>query len=253
VNERPTDLGNNGSASAYHAYVEPDRLDEYRTSELSWSCRKLAPRQHVFLQGDDQSHMYLVTSGIVRLYTMLSNGRRQIIGFKSPGEFVALEYGSKHRYGAQAISATELRSVPTAAFYAVAGNDPQFLLRLYNVVCTNLSHAHDLVVTIAKRDAEESMAAFLLDIDARALGWRAKSDFVSLPMLRGDVADFLGLTSETVSRIFTNFKKRGYIEVRGRHGLRLINRRALRAISDRNAGDRDFSVAESPRRPSPAN
>lgn len=252
MNERPTDIGDTGSASAYHVYVGLDGLDEYRTSDLSWSRRKLAPRQHVFLQGDDQSHVYLVTSGIVRLYTMLSNGRRQIIGFKSPGEFVALEYGSKHRYGAQAISATELRSVPTAAFYAVAGNDPQFLLRLYNVVCANLSRAYDLVVTIAKRDAEESMAAFLLDIDARALGRRAKSDFVSLPMLRGDVADFLGLTSETVSRIFTNFKKRGYIEVRGRHGIRLINRRALRAISDRNAGDRDFSAVANPQLPSPA-
>ena len=68
------------------------------------------------------------------------------------------------------------------------------------------------MVTIAKRDAEESMAAFLLAIDARAIGRNVKGEFLSLPMLRGDVADYLGLTGETVSRIFTNFKKRGFIE-----------------------------------------
>ncbi len=186
---------------------------------------------------------------MIRLYITLSNGRRQIIGFKSAGDFVALDYGSTHRYSAQAISATELRSVPTAAFYAAAGKDPQFMLKLYKEVCKDLSHAQDLVVTIAKRDAEGSMAGFLLSIDARAAGRSAKGEFLSLPMLRGDVADYLGLTGETVSRIFTNFKKRGFIEVRGRHGIRLLNRRALGAISDRTAGDSEIQASESPRRP----
>ena len=65
------------------------------------------------------------------------------------------------------------------------------------------------------------MASFLLDAEARAAERGAKGDFISLPMLHGDLADYLGLTSETVSRIFTNFKKRGLIEVRGRHGVRL--------------------------------
>lgn len=253
MNERRTGIGNIGSDDAYHAYVGLDCVDEQQANDLSWSRRKLAPRQHVFLQGDDQSYVYMVKVGVVRLYTMLSNGRRQIIGFKSPGDFIALENGARHRYSAQAISATELRSVPASAFYAAAGNDPQFLLRLYNVVCANLSDAHDLVVTIAKRDAEESMAAFLLDFDARVSGRSAMGDFVSLPMLRGDVADYLGLTNETVSRIFTNFKRRGYIEVRGRHGIRLINRRALRAISDRNSGDPESPVLERPRLSNPTN
>jgi CRP-like cAMP-binding protein len=253
VNRRSTGIGSNGNDDAYRANIGPDYTDEQQAGDLPWSRRTLAPRQHVFLQGDDQSHVYIVRAGVVRLYTMLSNGRRQIIGFKSPGEYVALEYGSKHRYSAQAISATELRGVPTSVFYAAAANDPQFLLRLYNVVSASLSDAHDLVVTIAKRDAEESMAGFLLDFDARVSGRAATGDFIALPMLRGDVADYLGLTNETVSRIFTNFKRRGYIEVRGRYGIRLLNRQALRAISDRKAGDREAPVLARPPLSNPAN
>jgi CRP/FNR family transcriptional regulator len=239
VNEYPATIRQFDKASAYHACAGVASVAGHRCCVMPWSSRKLAARQHVFLQGDDKKQVHLVKSGFVRLYALLSNGRRQIIGFKSTGDFVGLESGSTYRYSAQAISATELHAVPIAAFFAVARDDPQFLLRLYNLVCGNLAAAHDLVVTIAKRDAEESMAAFLLDIDAHAPARKAKGDFVSLPMLRGDVADYLGLTSETVSRIFTNFKKRGYIEVRGRHGIRLINPCALRAISDRNTATLD--------------
>ena len=242
MNEYSPIIGNLDRARTYHVCAGVGSVDGHRVCVLPWSRRKLAARQHVFLQGDEKRHVHLVKSGFLRLYALLSNGRRQIIGFKSAGDFVALESGSTYRYSAQAVSATELHTVSTAAFFAVAESDPQFLLRLYNMVCENLSAAHDLVVTIAKRDAEESMAAFLLDIDARAPARKAKNDFVSLPMLRGDLADYLGLTSETVSRIFTNFKKRGYIEVRGRHGIRLINRRALREISDRNADDEPQAV-----------
>ncbi|MBI3703451.1 MAG: helix-turn-helix domain-containing protein [Rhizobiales bacterium] len=211
---------------------------------VPWSRRKLAARQHIFHQGDEQSHVYVVKSGFVRLYSLLNNGRCQVIGFKSPGEFVAFEYGSRHRFSAQAVVATEMRSIPTAVFFAAASCDPQFLLRLYNVACEDLSRAHELVLTIAKRDAEGSIAAFMLEIDARAAA-RGKGDFVSLPMLRGDIANYLGLTNETVSRIFTHFKKRRLIEVRGRYGIRLLDRRTLRSIAEHVPSDRKAMDLES--------
>ncbi len=200
---------------------------------VPWSRRRLSPRQHVFHQGDDQTHVYVVKSGFVRLYSLLSSGRCQVIGFKSPHDFVAFEYSAKHRFSAQAVTATELRSVPMATFFAAASEDPQFLLKLYNTACEDLSRAHDLVLTIAKRDAEASIASFMLEVDARATARRTTAEFVALPMLRGDIANYLGLTNETVSRIFTMFKKRRLIEVRGRYGIRLIDRRTLRGIADR--------------------
>ena len=245
LNELSSSITAFGTGRACQACLGLNYLGEQKLNELPWTRRKLAPRQHVFHQGDDQGYVYLVKSGFVRLYSLLSNGRCQIIGFKSADDFVALEYDPKHRFSAQAVTATELRSVPTAAFYAAASADPLFLFKLYKAVCEDLTRAHDLVVTLAKRDAEGSMAAFLLDVDARAAARSAKDEFVSLPMLRGDIADYLGLTNETVSRIFTIFKKRQLIEVRGRHGLRLLNRPALRGISERIATEKRSPESES--------
>lgn len=214
-------------------------MKKLRSKDLSWSRRRLAPRQHAFLQGDDNGQIYRVQSGYLRLYVTLSDGRRQIIGFKSTGDIVGLDAGSTYRYGAQAISTTEVHCIPATEFFAFARGEPDVLIKLFGLVCADLSLAHDLLVTIGKRDAEESMASFLLDAEARAAERGAKGDFISLPMLHGDLADYLGLTSETVSRIFTNFKKRGLIEVRGRHGVRLTNRRALRALAKRHPSKRD--------------
>jgi CRP/FNR family transcriptional regulator len=112
------------------------------------------------------------------------------------------------------------------------------MMKLYNVACEDLSRAHDLVLTIAKRDAEGSIATFMIEIEARAAARSSKGDFVLLPMLRGDIANYLGLTNETVSRIFTHFKKRQLIEVRGRFGIRLLDRRALRSIAEHVPSDR---------------
>lgn len=245
ANELPAALRSNGASGTLPASLELD-------CSVPWSRRKLAPRQHIFHQGDDQTHVYVVKGGFVRLYSLLSNGRCQVIGFKSPDEFVAFEYGAKHRFSAQAVTATELCSIPMPIFFAAASGDPQFLLKLYNVACEDLSRAHDLVLTIAKRDAEGSIAAFMLEIDARAAARRGKNDFVSLPMLRGDIANYLGLTNETVSRIFTHFKKRRLIEVRGRYGIRLIDRRALRAISEHIPSDRKSMDLENHWQPRPA-
>ena len=211
---------------------------------VPWSRRKLMPRQHIFHQGDEQTHVYVVKSGFVRLYSLLDNGRCQVIGFKSSDEFVAFEYGAHHRFSAQAVTATEMRSIPTAVFFAAASGDPQFLLKLYNVACEDLSRAHDLVLTIAKRDAEGSIAAFMLEVDARATARSAKGDFVPLPMLRGDIGNYLGLTNETVSRVFTHFKKLRLIEVRGRYGIRLLDRRALRSIAEHIPSDRKLMDLE---------
>lgn len=231
VSELPAALRGNGNGRASPASLDLE-------CSVPWSRRKLAPRQHVFHQGDDQTHVYVVKTGFIRLYSLLSNGRCQVIGFKSPHDFVAFEYSAKHRFSAQAVTATELRSVPMATFFAAASGDPQFLLKLYNTACEDLSRAHDLVLTIAQRDAEGSIAAFILEIDARAGARGVNGEFVALPMLRGDIANYLGLTNETVSRIFTQLKKRRLIEVRGRYGIRLIDRRALRVIAERIPTDR---------------
>ena len=214
------DCGNGRCAAVRHA------------RRLSCQARKLRARHHLFLQGDVQDHVYLVTKGAVRLYALLANGRRQIVDFKLPGDFILFDLGPTHRFSAQAIAATEVRSFPLASFYAEAGSDARFMLKLYRAVAADLARARDLTVMAGQRSAEGCMAALLLDMADRAPPQDGKSGFVALPVLRGDIADYVGLTHETVSRIVSHFKRRGLIDLRGRSGLKVINRKALAALAD---------------------
>lgn len=134
-------------------------------------------------------------------------------------------------YCAQAMGPTELRCFALQPFLAVASGDPRFLLKLYESVSHDLSRAYELALSVGQRDAGSSVAAFLLGLEARARAQREPSDFVALPMSRGDIADYLSISFETVSRVFTSFKKRGYIALFGRRGVRLIDRDSLRTIA----------------------
>jgi CRP/FNR family transcriptional regulator len=211
-------------------------LPECRILGLSCRLRKFAARQDIFVQGDVQNQVYLVTAGAVRLYKVLCNGRRQIMGFKGPSDLLCFDRTPRHGFGAQTMTATELRVFPIGPFYAAAASDPRFLLKLYSEAAAELSRAHELALTIGQRGAEGSIAAFLLDADRRAAKASAEYDYVWLPM-RGDIADYLGLTTETVSRILSSFKKKGLVELRGRRGMRLLNRTAVLNLATGSAED----------------
>lgn len=229
VTDLPPCIRHIGAERAADACGSADCAASYRMPACS--RRKLAPSQHVFLQGDPQRHVYFVKSGAVRLYELLRSGRRQIVGFKFPGEFIALGYDAKHRYSAQAMKSTELRSFASAAFHAVAGKHSSFLLKLYEAVARDLSRAYELTLSVGQRDAKGSVAAFLLNVEARAADANGKAAILSVPS-RGDIADHLGLTLETVSRIVTQLKRDGIIELHERGGVRLIDRAALLAAAD---------------------
>ena len=229
MTELPPCIRHIGAENAALGCGSADCAASYRMPTCS--RRKLAPSQHIFLQGDPQSHIYFVKSGAVRLYELLRSGRRQIIGFKFPGEFIALGYDARHRFSAQAMKTTELRSFASAAFHAAAGNQSRILLKLYEAVAQDLSRAYELTLSVGQRDAKGSVAAFLLNVEARASGANGNAGILSLPA-RGDIADHLGLTLETVSRILTQLKRDGIVELHERGGVRLIDRATLKAAAD---------------------
>ncbi|HVZ51825.1 MAG TPA: cyclic nucleotide-binding domain-containing protein [Pseudolabrys sp.] len=229
ASELPPCIRHIGAEGAALACGSADCAASFRMPTCS--RRKLAPSQHIFLQGDKQSHVYFVKSGAVRLYELLRSGRRQIVGFKFPGEFIALGYDAKHRFSAQAMKATELRSFASPAFHSAASNDPRFLLKLYEAVAKDLSRAYELTLSVGQRDAKGSVAAFLLNVEARAGKANGKSPILALPP-RGDIADHLGLTLETISRIVMQLKRDGIIELHERGAARLVNHAALQAAAD---------------------
>lgn len=176
--------------------------------------------------------MHWIKSGVMRLYKNLANGRRQIIGFAFPGEFVGLGTGSNYHFSAQAIEATELRSMSKPAFEAAAFDDLQFSSKLYQAVSLDLARAYDLALTVGQRDSQASLAMFLLEMNTRTAPASGATDTVLLPMPRSDIADYLGLTTETISRNFSKFARLGVIRILGRRHIRLTERAMLLQMAE---------------------
>lgn len=170
----------------------------------------------------------------MRLYKSLGNGRRQIVGFAFPGDFVGLGLDTKYLFSAQAVAATELRAVPKSEFEAIAREESRFSTKLFEAVSADLVRAYDLALTVGQRGSEAGLAAFLLEMHARTSA--ADSMDVLLQIPRTDIADYLGVTTETVSRTFSKLKKRGLIEMKGRRRVRLVNRAALEELTEGLAG-----------------
>jgi len=183
----------------------------------SW-IRRTAPkvmqaREHVFFEGDPITHVYQVEHGTVCLYKTLQDGRRQIIDFAHAGDFIGLGTDGDHVFSAQAITLTRLRCLPAGALLEVACHNPNIGMQLYRALSDQLLAARDLLVTVGQRNAIERLAALLLALSRRNERNGVNNSRIALSMTRADIADFLSLTVETVSRTFTKLRQSGIIEL----------------------------------------
>ena len=191
----------------------PARTDDLTHSLPEGKVRVVSAKEHVYREGDPATHVYRVEAGHVCIYRGLPDGRRQIVNFAYPGDFIGLGAIREHAASAQAGAKTRLRSFPVAGLQDSARRDTTLGLRLYAAVSEELAAAHDLLMTVSHRSAGERLAAFLLALSRRN-GRRGENVCeIVLPMTRTDIADFLGLTIETVSRTFTKFRIEGLIDL----------------------------------------
>ncbi len=189
--------------------VRESRSLEERLTQASE--RRLEPKEHVFCEGDQRSHVYRVEEGVIAIYKTLFDGRRRIIDFAYPGDFIGLGVLGEHIMSAQATCPARVRCLSASALESLAETDASLALKLYKSVCQDLAAARSLLVTVGQRSAVERMAAFLLALYRRGAG--GTEGAIKLAMRRSDIADLLGLTIETVSRTFTKLREMGVIEV----------------------------------------
>jgi CRP/FNR family nitrogen fixation transcriptional regulator len=190
--------------------------------------RSLVRGEELFAEGASADHFYKVVSGTIRTYKLLNDGRRQIDAFQLAGDIFGLETGAEHRFSAEAVEDTTVIVVRRCPFAALAHDNPDFGDQLMSSMMTNLERAHDHMLLLGRKTAQEKIATFLLDMAARI----AKGDRFELPMQRSDIADHLGLTIETVSRTLTQLAKNGLIEIAAasRHVV-LRNKPALQRLN----------------------
>ncbi|MDJ1158033.1 helix-turn-helix domain-containing protein [Chelatococcus sp. SYSU_G07232] len=165
------------------------------------------PRTTLFLQDEPAEIVYNVTDGVVRLYRLLPDGRRQIVGFALPGDFLGLSMADRFGFSADAVTRVTTCRFPREVFSAFVDTKPHLLRRLHEFASHELSLAQDQMVLLGRRTAEEKVASFLMSLRDRWARVTGASVTVPLPMGRQDIADFLGLTIETVSRTLTRLAR----------------------------------------------
>jgi CRP/FNR family transcriptional regulator len=187
--------------------------DELHNIESIVSHLTLHAEGELFMEGDPAVHVFNVTSGTVRLYKLLADGRRQIVGFLLPGDFLGLSMRRTYAYGAEAVDDATLCRFRTDDLRALFGKYPKLERRLLEMTGDELAAAQDQMMLLGRKSPVEKLGSFILHMAARQRRWGRPGNPVRLAMTRGDIADYLGLTIETVSRTFTRLRKEGVIDL----------------------------------------
>lgn len=185
--------------------------------------------EHIFFEGDVRDHLYVVESGWVKLYRTLVDGQRQIVGFANKGSILGLESDTEYSNGCEAITQVQIRAIPIARVTEICLRDGALADQLLRQVGRQLGAAQAQLAAIGAQSAEQKLANFLLTI-SDLCEVQADGSF-DLPMRRGDMAEFLGLRLETVSRKMSEFQRRGWIRMTSLYHCRIANRDTLEDLA----------------------
>jgi CRP/FNR family transcriptional regulator, nitrogen fixation regulation protein len=199
-----------------------DMLDSMGT------CVKYPRNAEIFGEDEPSAYIYKVVSGAVRICKLMSDGRRQIGAFYLPGDIFGLESDELHDFSAEAVGECAVRAVRRTSLLAEAALRPRLVNQLWEQTMAHLKRAQHHILLLGRKNAQERIAAFLLDMAARL----SRSGDMDLPMPRQDIADYLGLTIETVSRTLTQLERDGLIAIPGSRRIVFCNRAALDVMND---------------------
>ncbi|MFK4824048.1 Crp/Fnr family transcriptional regulator [Paenochrobactrum sp. BZR 588] len=204
--------------------------DELDALEAIMSSKQLGANEMLVEEGQEKNRVYSLTSGMLRLYTSLPDGRRQISGFLFPGGYLGLADDDVHSQTVEAVVPSVLCSFSDREMNALMERYPQLKERLYEMTKFALRQAHDNQMILGRLAPVEKLASFLLLLANRPQA-NGTTNPVHLAMNRTDIADYLGLTIETVSRSFTKLKTQGLIHLIDANTVEIMSYRSLAAVA----------------------
>jgi CRP/FNR family transcriptional regulator, anaerobic regulatory protein len=193
--------------------------------------RHLKANEPLFAEGDCKSNAYMIESGAVMIYKILSDGMRQIVSFAFPGDIIGLEVGDEHTYDAQTLATTRIRSVPAVSLWRRAAADPALTKELVECLSRDIADARDHLLTVGRMCATSRIATLLLALVRRNERRGLDATNIFLPVRRSDMADFLCLSVETVSRSLTELKIAHVIRLRGWRQIEVRDRAMLERLA----------------------
>ena len=218
------------AATAQSRYAPPPTTHRFPADgdiNLSGVTMQFSRDREIYGEREPADRVYKVISGAVRSFRVLADGRRQICDFFLPGDVFGVEAGVDRRASAEAVSDTVLM-VDRRSALVDRSDGGASANRLWAMAVADLQRSQDHVLALGRRSASERVASFLVDL-ARRLGDGAS---VRLPMSRQDIADYLGLTIETVSRAFTQLQGAGLIEMTGCRSVHFCRPHALETLCE---------------------
>jgi len=195
---------------------------EAEALERHVSSIDLQPNGELARAGQPCRHAYSVTGGMLRVVRTLADARRQVVAFVVPGHFVGLSGHDVHRYSIEAVVASRVCAFSIEGIRELRARFPSFEHTLLERACRDLDDAHDAMLLLARLSPLERLASFLVRL-RRQMAVRGDEPRISLPMGRGDIADHLGLTVETVSRSFTRLREQGVIALPDPHLVEILD------------------------------
>jgi CRP/FNR family nitrogen fixation transcriptional regulator len=221
---------NSNSASVNLA---PNGLKALTGGTTLWASYKYSHGTQIFRDGEVPKYIYQIREGAVRSYKLLCDGRRQIGAFHLPGDIFGVETESLHRFTAEAIIDTTVWIARRhGLFEGLAEHALADVKNIFELLHNSLEHAQNHLLLLGRQEAHERVAWFLLEMDSRL----KKPTVIVLPMSRTDIADYLGLSIETVSRSLSVFRDQGVIRFSGQREIILKDRTKLAQVAFRNPG-----------------
>jgi CRP/FNR family nitrogen fixation transcriptional regulator len=194
--------------------------------DLVGASMPFARNAEIYGENEPAEYLYKVVSGSVRTYKVLNDGRRQIGAFYLAGDVFGLEVGDAHTFSAEAIVASKILVIKRSTLVSLAARDNETARKLWTMTAGELQRVQAHILLLIKT-AQERVAGFLLEMASRA----PVGNEIDLPMSRQDIADYLGLTIETVSRTLTQLENTAAIAVPSSRRIVLRNRAALNRLN----------------------
>ena len=208
-----------------------DHRDLHRLAALT-KPRQVEAHRTFILAGDPADHLFNITEGVVKVYRLLADGRQQVTGFLFKGDFLGVGPESTYAFSAEAVTRVRYCRFGRAALHRFMDDFPKVEKRLLAMTANELAASQEQMVLLGRKTAREKLASFLVMLSRRMARPGKREDVIALPMSRSDIADYLGLTIETVSRVFTQFRKEGLIELPTTERARIKDHETLVQLSE---------------------
>ncbi|HET8997038.1 MAG TPA: helix-turn-helix domain-containing protein [Acetobacteraceae bacterium] len=191
-----------------------------------------APPGTTFIsEGEPANHFFNITRGTAKLFKLLPDGRRQITGFATVGHFLGLAVSDTYAFSAEALEPTRYCRFSRSKLRQLLDDFPAMEARLLQAAANELVAAQEQMLLLGRKTARERLASFLVTQNRQSTPCGQPRARFPLPMTRGDIADYLGLTIETVSRTLTVLRKEGLIDIPGPGVLIVCDRPALERVA----------------------